>query len=408
MKQKQLAVFGGGAAGFFAAIRAAEQGFKGKITLFEKSSKCLEKVRISGGGRCNVTHHCFKNSELLQAYPRGKKILKQAFNLFSVKETIEWFEKNGVKLKVEEDGRMFPISDNSEDVILLFMQKIKEYEIELVLRAPLTELIPKNHQWICKVGQIQLNADAVILALGGMPKSIHYDFLRKHQIAIEEPLPSLFTYQIADKKLQELTGLSVKNTKIKLEGFGDWVEGAVLVTHWGLSGPAILRSSAEWAREVNKRAYQFTIFINWVGREMDEVMQLIQEISVSSKIIKNLNPEYIPQRLWEYIVTRAGISLQSKGINLNKVEKNKITEELFQGKYEVKGKSTFKEEFVTAGGVSETEINKYSMQLNKLNGIFVCGEMVNIDGITGGFNFQAAWSTANLAANAAKNFLMEK
>lgn len=407
MDNKQLiVVIGGGASGFFSAINAAINYPNAKVIILEKSSKVLSKVRISGGGRCNVTHHCFENSDLVKNYPRGEKELRQVFAQFSVTDTIDWFAKRGVKLKVEQDGRMFPESNSSETIIDCFLSEAQKYNIDVNLNEEVLSLeINAEGKKILKTTQHHYLADTVICCIGGHPQLKNYMFLKQCGHVIDEPIPSLFTLNLPQSNIKELMGLSVKQGTVKVIGTKHQYTGPVLITHWGLSGPAVLKLSAFAAMDFFQKQYQADIAVNWTGLLKEEEVKEDLINHLQSKALVVNTPLYdIPKRLWEYLILKSDITLNKPWIELGKKQLNKLSQILVNDIYNMNGKTTFKEEFVTAGGINLKDVNFKTMESKKIKGLFFCGEVLNIDGITGGFNFQNAWSTAWIAA---KNALQE-
>ncbi len=422
--KKIIIVIGGGAAGFFSAINAAINFPEAKIIILEKSNKILSKVKISGGGRCNVTNHCFENNELIKNYPRGEKELRQVFSQFSVQDTIDWFLKRGVKLKVEQDGRMFPESNSSETIVNCFLSEAQKHNIDVNLEEEVLEINLGNaSSSACLVGrQVVENfnlrfdsaqrdnvivkttkqtyiAYAVICSIGGHHQIKNYQFLKNCGHTIDDLIPSLFTLNLPQSNIKELMGLSVKNGTVKVNGTKHQYTGPVLITHWGLSGPAVLKLSAFAAYDFYKLNYEAGISVNWTGTLNEE--QLKEELSLqlgSKALIVNTPLFEIPKRLWEYLILRAEINLSKPWIELGKKQLNKLAQVLTNDAYDMKGKTTFKEEFVTAGGINLKEVNFKTMESKLVPHLFFCGEVLNIDGITGGFNFQNAWSTAWIAA----------
>jgi predicted Rossmann fold flavoprotein len=415
--KKLIIVIGGGAAGFFSAINAAINFPENKIIILEKSNKILSKVRVSGGGRCNVTHHCFENNELIKNYPRGEKELRQVFSQFSVQDTIDWFLKRGVKLKVEPDGRMFPESNSSETIINCFLQEAQKYNIDINLNEEVLELNSDNvsssvvenfnlrfdsaqrDNVIVKTSKQTYAADAVICSIGGHNQEKNYAFLKQCGHTIDELIPSLFTLNLPQSHIKELMGLSVKSGTVKVIGTKHQYTGPVLITHWGLSGPAVLKLSAFAAYDFFKLNYQAGISLNWTGTLNEEVLKEELSLQLGSKALIVNTPLFeIPKRLWEYLVLRSDIPLSKPWIELGKKQLNKLAQVLCNDVYDMHGKTTFKEEFVTSGGINLKEVNFKTMESKKIAHLFFCGEVLNIDGITGGFNFQNAWSTAWIAA----------
>lgn len=397
---KNILVIGGGASGFFAAINCAIQHPEAKITIVEKSNKLLSKVRISGGGRCNVTHQCFENNELIKNYPRGERELRQVFAQFTVTDTIEWFATRGVKLKAEPDGRMFPESNNSETIINCFLAEVQKYNISVTLGEEVLSINKlEDEKLSVETNKQTIAVDAVICSIGGHHQQKNYEFLKKCGHTIDVLIPSLFTLNLPQSNIKELMGLSVKNGTVKVIGTKHQYTGPVLITHWGLSGPAVLKLSAFAAEDFFKLNYQAGIAVNWTGSlNEEEVKKLLSINLVSKALIVNSPLVDIPKRLWEYLVLKADIPLSKSWIELGKKQLQKLAEILANDIYTMQGKTTFKEEFVTAGGINLKEVNFKTMESKIIPHLFFCGEVLNIDGITGGFNFQNAWSTAWIAA----------
>jgi len=373
---------------------------------------------VSGGGRCNVTHHCFENNELIKNYPRGEKELRQVFSQFSVQDTIDWFLKRGVKLKVEPDGRMFPESNTSETIINCFLQEAQKYNIAINLNEEVLEissitnghpeLVSGSHEMLkqvqhdkikVKTSKQNYTADAVICSIGGHNQEKNYAFLKQCGHTIDELIPSLFTLNLPQSHIKELMGMSVKNGTVKVIGTKHQYTGPVLITHWGLSGPAVLKLSAFAAYDFFKLNYQAGISVNWTGTLNEEALKEELSLQLGSKALIVNTPLFeIPKRLWEYLVLRSEIPLSKPWIELGKKQLNKLAQVLCNDVYDMHGKTTFKEEFVTSGGINLKEVNFKTMESKKVPHLFFCGEVLNIDGITGGFNFQNAWSTAWIAA----------
>lgn len=405
--KKLIIVIGGGAAGFFSAINAAINFPDAKIIILEKSNKILSKVKISGGGRCNITHHCFENNELIKNYPRGEKELRQVFSQFSVQDTIDWFLKRGVKLKTEPDGRMFPESNSSETVVNCFLSEAQKYHIDINLNEEVLEIlsIANNNNELdsvllkVKTTKQTYIAHAIICSIGGHHQIKNYQFLKQCGHTIDDLIPSLFTLNLPQSNIKELMGLSIKAGTVKVNGTKHQYTGPVLITHWGLSGPAVLKLSAFAAHDFYKLNYEAGISVNWTGTLNEE--QLKEELSLqlgSKALIVNTPLFEIPKRLWEYLILRADINALKPWTELGKKQLNKLAQVLTNDVYEMRGKTTFKEEFVTAGGINLKEVNFKTMESKLIPHLFFCGEVLNIDGITGGFNFQNAWSTAWIAA----------
>ena len=393
-----IIIIGGGAAGFFTAINSVENNPNLSVAILERGKTVLEKVRISGGGRCNVTHACFVPNDLVKFYPRGERELKGPFNQFCSGDTIEWFEKHGVELKIEEDGRMFPVSDSSDTIIDCFMDAVKKLKIDVLTNHSVQELYKTETHWKVTTTQDVFTCEKVVMATGSNPKI--WELLQNLGHSIEEPVPSLFTFNVKDVRIKELMGIStpatVKVKKSKLEA-----SGPLLITHWGLSGPGILRLSAWGARELSDKKYHFAIMVNWLNEtSFDEAIEALKERkeeNAKKSVLKY--PQFeLPKRLWENLVKAAGILEETKWADLNKNQLNALTEQLTNGEYQVNGKSTFKEEFVTAGGIQLKEVNFKKMESKLLPNLYFAGEILNIDAITGGFNFQNAWTGGFIAA----------
>lgn len=393
-------VIGGGAAGFFAAINAADFHPHAKVTILEKSNKLLQKVAVSGGGRCNVTHACFDNALLIKHYPRGEKELRGAFSKFSTLDTVEWFNKRGVALKAEADGRMFPETDNSQTIVDCLIREAGRLKVKIVPQVIIKEIVPGGEITLI-TDKGELRCDRLVVATGGSPKSESYNWLRKLGHTIVSPVPSLFTFNIQDKALNALMGVSVAQVKVRVKDARLETQGALLITHWGLSGPAVLKASAWGARLLNEMHYDFTVQIDWLTRfkedELREELFFLKENFAPKKVF-NTNPFNLPKRLWEFLLLKSGITGSARWADTNKTQLRQLLNALMRDEYAVKGKTTFKEEFVTCGGVSLKEIDFATMQSKKVPGLYFAGEVLDIDGITGGFNFQNAWTTAWIAA----------
>jgi predicted Rossmann fold flavoprotein len=401
MAQKRLIVIGAGAAGYFCAVNAARLHPSLKVTIVEKTSKVLSKVRISGGGRCNVTHACFDIVEMSKRYPRGQNFVKKTFHQFFTKDTIQWFEERGVKIKAEEDGRMFPVSDSSESIIDCLIREANRYAVELILNAEVQGITKESDVFTVTLANgKQLTADYIIIASGGYPKSVMFEWLTSLGHTIAEPVPSLFTFNLPKHPITALMGVSVEKARIKIEGSKLTEEGPLLITHWGLSGPAVLKLSAWGARELNDKHYSFTVHINWLPEYNDQTLKeffnSLRRLHASKKVL-NHNPG-LPNRLWQFLITEAGINGEVRFADLSAKAENALIRKLTDYIVEVKGKTTFKEEFVTAGGIKLTEVDPNTMMSKIVSGLYFAGEVLDIDGITGGYNFQNAWTTAWIAA----------
>lgn len=396
MSKTKVIVIGGGAAGFFAAINTAKKHPDYSISILEKSNKLLSKVRISGGGRCNVTHACYENQLLVKNYPRGEKELRSVFSRFSVNNTIEWFNKHGVELKTENDGRIFPSSNSSESIVNCLLGQAEKHKIAIQQNFDVTGIkVNNNGTFSVHVNNDDnLVCDKLIIATGGNPKAKAYEWLEH---AIVPPVPSLFTFNIPNKSLTELMGVSVTKASIRVPKAKLQSEGPLLITHWGISGPAILKASAWGAKSLHELNYNFSVFINWTGDESELSLRTLFEderIHNGAKLTVKNNPLNLPRRLWEYLVNKANINDTVRWADLSKKLLNTLINHILNDEYPVQGKTTFKEEFVTCGGVSLKEIDLSSMQSKKIKNLYFAGEVIDVDGITGGFNFQNAWSTA--------------
>lgn len=406
MNTAHIIVVGGGAAGFFAAINCAQLHTNCTVTLLEKSSKLLSKVRISGGGRCNVTNACFDNDLLVKNYPRGEKELRNAFNRFSVADTIKWFEQRGVKLKTEADGRMFPITNTSETIVNCLLNEADKAGVRIKLNVDITEIIRnEDDTFTLKAnGGGSFNCDKLIIATGGNPKDTAYDWIRKSGHTIITPVPSLFTFNIPNNSITRLMGISVPDVKVRIAATKIETEGPLLITHWGLSGPVILKASARGARQLNDLKYNFTALISWLPKYNEEKIRIEfanQREENPSKLIINSCPFELPKRLWEHFIYKAAITETSRWADLTKKSANILSNTLVNDEYKVAGKTTFKEEFVTCGGISLKEIDFTTMQSKIVPNLYFSGEVMDVDGITGGFNFQHAWSSGWIAAKSA-------
>ena len=400
---KRIVIIGGGAAGFFSAITCAEAHPDYDVIILERSPNLLSKVKISGGGRCNVTHACFEPRQLVKFYPRGEKQLLGPFTLFNPTHTINWFRNRGVDLKTEQDGRMFPVTDNSQTIINCFLNEAKRLGVKVQTQLGVDGLIPpkeENSKWsvITTTGNT-LQADAVIIAAGSSARV--WNMLGELGLKIVAPVPSLFTFNIKDDRIKGLEGLSVEMSMVSVAGTKLKTEGPLLITHWGMSGPGILRLSAWGARVLAEINHQFEIEVNWTGNHPQaEVLEDIKQVKRrQAKKQVTANPLFnIPRRLWERL---SGLVTLNKPMfnyaDLSNKQMEQLARELAAGRYRVTGKSTYKDEFVTAGGVDLDEIDFKTMQSKKLPGLYFAGEVMDIDAITGGFNFQVAWTSGWLA-----------
>ena len=391
---KKVAVIGGGAAGFFAALSVAEHHPSAHITLYEKSSKVLSKVKISGGGRCNVTHNCTDINSLIHAYPRGGKQLKSIFHSFQPKDTIEWFKARGVTLKTEKDGRMFPISDDSQTIIDCLERACDKLGIQRQLNAAVEKIIPHEGKWTIEFKNGTIQSDAVIVTTGGSPKAKGFDWLANLKHNIIPPVPSLFTFNMPKEDITQLMGVVAKNTKVHITGSKIKTEGPLLITHWGMSGPAILKASSIGARILADCQYHFNIRVQWVEESPQELLRILEKTAKENpqKQMGKHKPFDLPNRLWTYLLNKIKLPLDRKWNEVGQKNFHRLIDRLTNDSYTVEGKTTFKEEFVTCGGISLKDINMKTMESKKAKGLYFAGEVLDIDAITGGYNFQAAWS----------------
>lgn len=403
----KLIVIGGGAAGFFCAINAARLNPDLNVTIIEKNNKLLSKVKVSGGTRCNVTHACFDIDELIKKYPRGQNFLKKSFHWFNTKNTVEWFEERNIKLKTESDGRMFPETNSSQTIIDCLLKDANKYNVELILNCEVKEINIENNLFKLLTSNSSIcTSNFLCIATGGYPKSSQLKWLQKTGHSFETPVPSLFTFNIPNNKITELMGVSVENAIIKITASKFLQQGSVLITHWGLSGPAVLKLSAWGARKLAEQNYHFEITVNWLGNRNENSLReewtFFREQFASQKI-GNKNPFALPNRLWIYLLKESFVDESLRWAELSSKQQNKLIQTLTAQPFQVKGKTTFKEEFVTCGGIKLSEIDANTMQSKLIPHLFFAGEMMDIDGITGGFNFQNAWTTGWIAAKTIAN-----
>ena len=402
---RHIAVLGGGAAGFFAAITCAEAlGKAGSVTLFEATPHLLAKVRISGGGRCNVTHSCFEPAELVKKYPRGGRELLGAFHRFQPRDTIEWFGSRGVATKTEEDGRMFPTTDDSATIVDCLMSAAARAGVTIRLSTPVRSIVKEGETFRLTLGSGSVEAfERVIVATGGNKSSGGLAIAESFGHSIVPPVPSLFTFHITDPRLTDLAGISVENAVVTAPGTKLKTDGPVLITHAGLSGPGILKLSAWGAREFSEKSYAFPIAINWVPPHtrdtLVKALSLVREQN-ARKQVTTFSPVAMPQRLWERFVIAAGIPTTTPWAHVSNPFLQTLATQLTAAEFKVDGKSMFKDEFVTCGGVKLSEVDFKTMESRKITGLHFAGEVLDIDGVTGGFNFQNAWTTGYLAGTA--------
>ena len=398
----KIIVIGGGAAGFFGSITCKAFDPEAEVIILEKTNKLLSKVKVSGGGRCNVTHACFDNNVLLKNYPRGHKELRKTFQQFSTKDTIAWFQSRGVKLKTEADGRMFPVSDSSESIIECLVSEATMLGVKIWQQQSVKAINPEATGFsIYTDSDKPIFADKVLIATGGSPQLSGYHWLGKTQHTIVSPFPSLFTFNSPDNEYKDLMGVAIPNAFMRIAGTSFVQSGPLLITHWGFSGPAILKLSAWAARDLAAKNYQFKVLVNWIGEEYSET-SLRAYLDVfknenGKKIIPSNQLFGLAQRLWKKLCAHADISEELRWSEIPKKQFNKLIDNLLNSTFEIKGKTTFKEEFVTAGGIDLNEINLETLESKLHKGLYFAGEIIDVDGITGGFNFQNAWTTGYLA-----------
>ncbi|SHG11777.1 hypothetical protein SAMN05444483_10516 [Salegentibacter echinorum] len=395
-----IIIIGGGAAGFFTAINAAEINPHLKIAILERGKEVLTKVKISGGGRCNVTHAQFIPKELSLNYPRGEKELLGPFHSFMTGDTMEWFQKRGVELKIEDDGRIFPVSDDSQSIINCFLQEVERLKIKVFKGEAVQSFQQQDNIWHIKTKNTDFSAEKIMLAAGSNPKI--WKLLKKLGHSIIEPVPSLFTFNITDERIKDIPGIATEAAvKISAKNINLASTGPLLITHWGMSGPGILKLSAWGARALETLDYKFELLVNWLPETTsEEILERLKELKIAlakQQVLKNAQFG-LPKRLWRNLAQSVGIERDTTWANLNKKQLQALAKELTAGIFQVNGKSTFKEEFVTAGGVDLKEIDFKTFESKLYKNLFLAGEVLNIDAITGGFNFQNAWTGAYLAA----------
>ena len=396
----KIAIIGGGAAGFFSALSIKQHYPKHEVIILEKTTKVLAKVKVSGGGRCNVTNDQRNLIELSKLYPRGENYLKKAFDIFGVEDTFQWFSERGVALKVYPDGCVFPVANDSQVIIDCFMREASRLKIKIEYQAAVQAIRLDQDKFILETREKSYQFDKVIITSGGQPKRNGFEWLEKLGHAIIDPVPSLFTFNMPGNPITALMGNVVEKAVVKVEGTKLIGKGPLLITHWGMSGPAILLLSAWGARVLNEKEYQFAVLVNWLNdqKEMD-LQELMSTIIATQggKMIGNLNPFPISNRLWHFLLLKCALSLELRWQDLGSKSINKIMNVLINDRYEVSGKTTFKEEFVTAGGIALKDVDIRTMESKIIPGLHFAGEVLDIDGITGGYNFQAAWTTGYIA-----------
>lgn len=398
---KKVIIIGGGAAGYFTAINAKELNPELDITILEKGKEVLQKVKISGGGRCNVTHACFEPKELTKFYPRGEKELLGPFHKFMTGDTFEWFENRGVPLKIEADNRVFPEANTSQAIIDCFQSAVDNLGITVLKNHGVNSIYQQNEKWIINTKNQDFEADYIVVAAGSSKKV--WDLCKTLDHTIIEPVPSLFTFNIKDKRIIDLGGISVPNAEVTLVGTNLENSGPLLITHWGLSGPAILKLSAFGARILADRNYQYNVLVNWLGQDTNSVLEELQGLKKSQakkQVILKSPFSDIPRRLWERLVVASDVRSNQNWADVSNKQLQNLANQLTKGLFNANGRTTFKEEFVTAGGVDLKEINFKRFESKKYKNLFFVGEVLNIDAVTGGFNFQNAWTGGFICANA--------
>jgi len=403
MVNKRLVVIGGGAAGFFCAVNAARLHSQLEVIVIEKSSKLLSKVKVSGGGRCNVTHNAPDILYMSKRYPRGQHFVKKTFNHFFVPDTISWFKERGVSLKAEADGRMFPVTDSSQTIIDCLLKEADRYNVKIRLNAAVTALVKTDAGWDVEFQDgSSLETTYVCVAAGGYAQVDKFAWLKAIGHQIVAPMPSLFTFNMPGNPITTLMGVSVEEAHIKIAGTKLQEKGPLLITHWGMSGPCVLRLSAWGARELGDIQYHFTAIVNWLpafneNSLRDEVQGL--RFTLGGQKMHHKNPFGLPQRLWLFLLQQSGIGEDIRWADMPSKEQHKLVKSLTAMECSVKGKTTFKEEFVTCGGIQLSEIDPNTMESKVAPGLFFAGEVMDVDGITGGFNFQHAWTSGWIAAS---------
>ena len=397
----KIIIIGGGAAGFFAAITIAEANPKAEVIILEKGEKVLQKVKISGGGRCNVTHACFDPRELVEFYPRGKRELLGPFHQFMTGDTMEWFENRGVPLKIEEDNRIFPESNSSQSIIDCFTTAAENAGVKVLLNQNVNSVVEKGEQFEIITSEETFVADKLLIAAGSNPKI--WELAKSLGHTIVEPVSSLFTFNINDKRIKEIPGISVPNAIVKIVGEKLESSGPLLITHWGLSGPAILKLSAFGARILADKNYQYNIEVNWLSKSSEKVLRILKSIKEKEskkQVIVRSQFADIPKRLWERLVLASDIRFDARWADLSNKHLQYLADQLTKCQFNANGKSTFKDEFVTSGGISLKEIDFKRFESRIHKNLFFAGEILDIDAVTGGFNFQNAWTGGFISGNA--------
>ncbi|WP_296380544.1 NAD(P)/FAD-dependent oxidoreductase [Winogradskyella sp.] len=397
-KRKDIIIIGGGAAGFFAAINIAEQHPKLSVAILERGKEGLQKVKVSGGGRCNVTHAEFIPSELVQNYPRGEKELLGPFHTFMTGDTITWFEERGVELKIEEDGRMFPVSNSSQTIIDCFLEEANKHNVEVLYNYSVKSINAKESDFSIETTQGEIECKKLVVATGSNPKV--WKLLQDLGHTIIQPVPSLFTFDIKDKRIKDIPGVVAKDVEIKVVDSDLVSEGPLLITHVGMSAPAVLKLSAFGAVELAKHNYNFKIEINFIRLDFESCLDQLKDFKqeFAKKSIVNLTQFNLPKRLWKQLVLASSIDETERWADINKQQLEALTLQLTKAEFQVTGKSTFKEEFVTAGGVDLKEVNFKTFESRRIPNLYFAGEVINVDAVTGGFNFQNAWTGAYIVS----------
>ncbi len=398
MKAYNVIIIGGGAAGFFAAINIAEQNSSLKVAILERGKEGLQKVKVSGGGRCNVTHAEFIPSELTKNYPRGERELLGPFHQFMTGDTIEWFEKKGVELKIEEDGRMFPVSNSSQTIIDCFLNQAKKNHVDILYNHSVKSIQNKDESWLLETNQDHFVSEKLLIATGSNPKI--WKLLEQLNHTISKPIPSLFTFNIKDKRIKNIPGVVAQNVNVKVVNSNLESEGPLLITHVGMSAPAILKLSAFGALELAKRHYKFSIEVNFIQQSFEDCLAILKQLKqdLNKKTVFKFSQFDLPKRLWQQLVIAAHIHETKTWAEINRQQLEDLAMQLTKAVFKVDGKSTFKEEFVTAGGINLKEINFKTFESKLHKNLYFAGEVLNIDAVTGGFNFQNAWTGAYIAA----------
>lgn len=393
-----MIIVGGGAAGFFAAINIAEQNPELKVAILERSKEGLAKVKVSGGGRCNVTHAEFIPQELVQNYPRGEKELLGPFHQFMTGDTIEWFEKRGVGLKIEEDGRIFPVSNSSQTIIDCFLNETQRHHVEVLYNHSVKAIKKEFDLFHLDTSHGQFFSKKVLVATGSNPKI--WTLLENLGHTIVHPVPSLFTFNIKDERIQDIPGVVALDVSVKVLNTNLWSEGPLLITHWGMSAPSILKLSAFGALDLAKRDYKFQIEINFIKQTFEDCLEILKRLKqdLAKKTVFKSTQFNLPKRLWYKLVLASNMDTETRWADLNKLQLENLANQLTGAIFNVDGKSTFKEEFVTAGGVNLKEIDFKTFESKRCDNLYFAGEVLNIDAVTGGFNFQNAWTGAYIVA----------